>query len=112
MQVIEQVAPNIQQNLLGGLDHDLCIAVCTQRPCQIDCCGDGDTENQLFDIPGGEIVDNRADHICTEQIAGRADRDQNGNGQQQKFVPSHVPEEGEAVNFKFLGRLPLIGRAI
>ena len=106
LQMCEQVAADVLQNLLRGADHELGVAQGRQ------CADDVDARGQRHDtgqIGGTAVfqyaVDDGADHVGAQQRGQRTDRRQQADDAEHDFVAAQIVHEAAQ-------RVPQVLRAL
>ena len=94
LEVGEEIPADVEEDLLGSLDHGLGIAPGGEGTGQVDAGSEGHALEKGLHTAGGQVVDHRADHVGAQEVAEGADGDQHRHHQQQVFVPPHVGERG------------------
>ena len=69
----KQIPTNVVEYLLGGLHHNLGIAVGSEYPDDVDHCGNQHPLNQLTPTSRRQIIDHRANHIGAQKVGHGAD---------------------------------------
>ena len=93
LQMGEKIPANIEQYLLRGFYHGLCISICRKSAHHIDQGSDCHAPDERGDLPVRQIVYNRTDHISTQQICRSAYCHQQRHSQKHKLVPSHIGQQ-------------------
>ena len=93
LQMSKEVAADIVEHLLRGLDHRLRIAQSAERAHGIDAGGEDHPVDEGVQIAVYQIVDHGPDHVGAQKVAQGAERDQHGDQQEKEFVPPHIIEQ-------------------
>ena len=106
LQMCEQVAADVLQNLLRGTDHELGVAQGRQCADDVDARGQRHNAGQI----GGaavfqHAVDDGADHVGAQQRGQRTDRRQQADDAEHDFVAAQIVHEAAQ-------RVPQVLRAL
>ena len=90
----KQILPQLPDNPLGGLHHQLRVTEGGRRPCQINRPHKRQHPDKAADVPGQDIpVDHRLEQIGAEHVGPRADQDQQGNQEKHRGMPLQISQQ-------------------
>ena len=93
LQVGEQVPADVEEHLLGRLDHGLGIAQGGQGTHKVDGRRHRHALQKGPDAAVGQGIHHRADHVGAQQVGQGADGDQHRHQGQQVLVPPQVGQQ-------------------
>ena len=93
LDVFEQIAADIKDNLLCCFYHGLRVAVCCECAAPENECRNQHAAQQCMHISVCQSVDDRADHIRSQEISSRADGNEYRYNRQHFFVPSQIRQK-------------------
>ena len=108
LDVFEQIAADIKDNLLCCFYHGLRVAVCCECAAPENECRNQHAAQQCVHISVRQSVDNRADHIRSKEVGSRADCYQYRYDCEHFFVSSQIRQEDAQRVFQVLWFLSAI----
>ena len=93
LNMLEQITADVINDLLCRLYHCLRVAICRKCAATENECRDQHAAQQCMHISVCQSVDDRTDHIRSQEISSRADGNEYRYNRQHFFVPSQIRQK-------------------